>query len=176
MIKPKDPSRKYGLYKIMDTGTAREDGSIRQEQEIVNLAAAVYQWGAYYEQIIRKLIDGSLDARKAAAKGKAVNYWWGMSAGVVDIILSDNLPYTSRKAVMAMRRLIINQSTRPFEGEIHTQEGILKGPDTPSLTDREIIEMDWLCDNVIGEIPKLSELDDQIKKTVKISGVKEKNR
>ena len=176
MIKPKDPSRKYGLYKIMDAGTAREDGSIRQEQEIVNLAAAVYQWGAYYEQIIRKLIDGSLDARKAAAKGKAVNYWWGMSAGVVDIILSDNLPYTSRKAVMAMRRLIINQSTRPFEGEIHTQEGILKGPDTPSLTDREIIEMDWLCDNVIGEIPKLSELDDQIKKTVKISGVKEKNR
>ena len=33
--------------------------------------------------------------------------------------------------------------------------------------------MDWLCDNVDGEIPEMWELDDSIK-TVKVSGVKEK--
>ena len=51
---------------------------------------------------------------------------------------------------------------------------MLKGPDSPTLSDREIITMDWLCDNIIGEIPETWELDDSIKKTVKVSGVKEK--
>lgn len=174
MIKPKDPTRKYGLYRLCDAGTVRSDGSVRTEQEVENLAASVNQWGAYYEQILRKLIDGSLDARKNNAKGKAVNYWWGMSAGVVDIILSDTLPYASRKAVQTLRRLIISGTTNPFEGEIHTQNGILQGPDSPALTDKEIITMDWLCDNVVGSIPETWELDDTIQNTVKVSGVKEK--
>ena len=173
-IKPKDPTRKYGLYRIYDAGSVKEDGTVREEQEVENLAAPVYQWGAYYEQIIRKLIDGSLDTRKADARGKAVNYWWGMSAGVIDIILSDDLPYASRKALMALRRIIMTDAANPFEGEIHTQTGTLKGAGSPALTDKEIIKMDWLCDNVIGEIPETWELDDTIVKTVKVSGVKNK--
>ena len=172
-IKPKDPTRKYGLYRIHDAGTRRADGSMREEQEVENLAAPVYQWGSYYEQIIRKLIDGSLDARKSRSGGKAVNFWWGMSAGVVDIILSKNLPYASRKVVLALKRIIAADAASPFEGEIHTQTGILKGPDSPALNDKEIIKMDWLCDNIIGEIPETWELDDSIKKTVKATGVKE---
>lgn len=172
-IKPKDPTRKYGLYRIHDEGSVRKDGTVREEQEVENLAAPVYQWGPYYEQIISKLIDGSLDARKSGSAGKAVNYWWGMSAGVVDIILSDSLPYASRKAILALRRIIAGDAISPFEGEIHTQTGILKGPDSPALTDKEIITMDWLCDNVIGEIPETWELDDSIRKTVRVSGVKE---
>lgn len=174
LIKPKDPTRKYGLYRILDAGTKRADGTIREAQEVENLAAPVYQWGSYYEQILRKLIDGSLDARKAESKGKAVNYWWGISSGVVDVILSKDLPYSSRKAVNALRRLVVSNAANPFEGEIHTQTGILKGADSPALTDKEIITMDWLCDNVVGEIPDTWELDDSIKKTVKVSGVKEK--
>lgn len=174
MIKPKDPTRKYGLYRIHSVGSQKEDGTIRQTEEIENLAVPVYQWGSYYEQIMKKLIDGSLDAIKAGSKGKAVNYWWGMSAGVIDIILSDSLPYASRKAVNALRRLIISDAANPFEGEIHTQTGILKGPDSPALTDSEIITMDWLCDNVIGSIPETWELEDSIQKTVMVSGVKEK--
>jgi len=174
LIKPRDPGRKFGLYRIHEEGTLRKDGTRRQEQEVENLAAPVYRWGIYYEQLIRKLIDGSLDARKAQADGKAVNYWWGMSAGVVDVILSENLPYASKKAVLTLRRLIMSGSANPFEGEIHTQSGILKGPESAPLTDKEIITMDWLCDNVDGEIPDTWELEDDIKKTVKLSGVKEK--
>lgn len=139
-----------------------------------NLAAPVYQWGPYYEQIIQKLIDGSLDARKNGAAGKAVNFWWGISAGVVDIILSKNLPYASRNIIMSLKRIIATDAASPFEGEIRTQTGVLKGPDSPALNDKEIIKMDWLCDNIIGEIPETWELDESIKKTVKVSGVKEK--
>ena len=42
------------------------------------------------------------------------------------------------------------------------------------MTDKEIITMDWLCDNVDGEIPDTWELEEDIKKTVKVSGDKEK--
>ena len=97
-----------------------------------------------------------------------------LSPAPVDVILSDNLPYSSKKAVLTLRRLIMSGSANPFEGEIHTQNGVLKGPDSPVLSDKDIITMDWLCDNVIGEIPEMWELDDSIKKTVKVSGVKEK--
>ena len=173
MIKPRDPGRKYGLYRIREAGTLRADGTVAEEQEVDNLAAPVYRWGIYYEQLIHKLIEGALDARKAHAGGKAVNYWWGMHAGVVDVILSKNLPYASQKAVLTLRRLITNGVVHPFEGEIHTQSGILQGPDAPPLTDKEIVTMDWLWDNVDGEIPDTWELVDSIKKTVKVSGVKE---
>ena len=75
---------------------------------------------------------------------------------------------------MSLKRFITTDAASPFEGEIHTQTGILKGPDSPALSDKEIITMDWLCDNIIGEIPETWELDESIKKTVKVSGVKEK--
>ena len=74
----------------------------------------------------------------------------------------------------ALRRIIMTDAANPFEGEIHTQNGILKEAGSPALTDKEIIKMDWLCDNVIGEIPETWELDDSIIKTVKVSGVKNK--
>ena len=174
MIKPRDPGRKYGLYRIREAGTAGADGTLLKEEQVENLAAPVYRWGIYYEQLIHKLIEGSLDARKAHAGGNAVNYWWGMYAGVVDVLLSQNLPYASRRAVLTLRRLIMSGSLHPFEGEIRTQSGILQGQDAPPLTDKEIITMDWLCDNVDGAIPDTWELKESIKKTVKASGVKEK--
>ena len=76
--------------------------------------------------------------------------------------------------MLTLRRLIMSGLIHPFEGEIHTQSGILKGADTPPLSDKEIITMDWLYDNVEGEIPETWELEESIKKTVKVSGVKEK--
>ena len=35
----------------------------------------------------------------------------------------------------------------------------------------DVITMDWLNENVIGEIPKIDALDDEAKASVKLSGV-----
>ncbi|HJB06668.1 MAG TPA: BMP family ABC transporter substrate-binding protein, partial [Candidatus Enterocloster faecavium] len=56
MITPRNASRRYGLYRI------RPDGSIE------NLAASIWHWGKFYEQILRIILGGSGDA--TAAKGK----------------------------------------------------------------------------------------------------------
>lgn len=195
-IRANSPTRKYGLYQLSEVGRteegdfrkmapeegAAESGAEETEElcmiggrqyRVINLAAPMYQWGRYYELLLRKMMDGSMDSRKTETRNQAVNFWWGMSAGVVDVILSDDLPYESRKAVGALRRLVINQAINPFEGEIRTRDGILKGPDSHRLHNKEVITMNWLCDNVIGEIPDTWELQDTLHETVKASGVKE---
>ena len=59
----------------------------------------------------------------------------------------------------------------PFDGEIHSQEGMIKGPKAPRFSSREIISMDWLNDNVIGSIPSLEELTDEARELVAVSGI-----
>ncbi len=161
LIKPGEPSRKYGLYQL------GKDGSVK------NLAAPIYQWGRFYELLIQKHLDGSLKTIINAYKNRAVNIWWGMSAEVVDVIFSDELPYTSLKTMEAVRRAVASQALNPFEGEIHSKKGMVKTKGTPRLTNQEIIEMDWLNENVIGEIPDMKELSDSIQWRVADSAVRE---
>ena len=66
------------------TALMAEDGSF------LPFASDLWDWGKTYEQIARSVLAGAWD--KEAASGTAVSYWWGMSSGVIDVKLSDNLP------------------------------------------------------------------------------------
>lgn len=46
----------------------------------------------------------------------------------------------------------------PFYGEIRAQDGTLKNKKDKAMKPEAIMEMDWLTDNVIGEIPTMGEL------------------
>ena len=50
----------------------------------VTLAEAFYRWGVYYDAILRRIRDGSFQAEYAES-GKALNYYWGMAQGVVEL-------------------------------------------------------------------------------------------
>ena len=94
-----------------------------------------------------------------------------MISGAVDIELSDNIsPYTKR-LVEVLRRDIIGANFNPFDGELHSQEGVVRREGDAPLTSMDVITMDWLNENVIGEIPRIDALDDEAKATVKYSGV-----
>ena len=94
-----------------------------------------------------------------------------MISGAVDIELSDNIsPYT-KKLVEVLRRDIIGANFNPFDGELRSQEGVVRRADDAPLTSMDVITMNWLNENVIGEIPKIDALDDEAKATVKYSGV-----
>ena len=94
-----------------------------------------------------------------------------MISGVVDVELSDNLsPYT-RRLVEILRRDIINGNINPFDGELRSQDGIVRREGDAPLTSMDVITMDWLNENIIGEIPKIDALVDEAKATVKYSGV-----
>jgi len=139
---------------------------------ITNLATPVYKWGRLYETIVRTIIDGTYSSSVVDKKDRATNYWWGMISGVVDIELSDKLsPYT-RRLVDILRRDIINGNINPFDGELRSQEGIVRREGDAPLTSMDVITMDWLNENIIGEIPKIDALVDEAKATLKYSGVK----
>ncbi len=159
-IRPEDPGRRYGVYKIEDDGS------------VVSLAAPILDWGRYYTLIIESILNGTYDNKELTKKDSATGYWYGMSAGVIDIILGRSLPYPTKKMAAMLREGIRSGRTSPFDGELRSQTGIVKSPESERLSYEDIITMDYLNDNIIGSIPKVSEITDKAKETVQTVGVK----
>ena len=86
-------------------------------------------------------------------------------------MLSEELPSNTSKLVNLLRRDMIDGRFHPFEGELRSQEGIVRTNDDTPLTSREIIMMDWLNENIIGEIPTIDALTEEAQTTVRYSGV-----
>ena len=162
MVRLDDPERKYGLYRIL------EDGSWE------GLAAPVWDWGRYYSLICRSIMDGTWNSADDA--GRAVNYWYGLRSGVVDVLPSDRVPVEPRRLVTILKNGISQGSFVPFEGQIRSQKGLIRGEDEPGLTASEIITMNWLLDNIEGEMPDIDELREDVRRNVTISGILEKGK
>ena len=159
LIKPKNADNEYGLY------TIGEDGSI------TNIAFPLWNWGKYYELIVQTILNDAWDAEVADAKDSAINYWWGMSSGVIDIYQFDTVPYETLKLISMIRKGLTSDVIHPFEGELRSQTGVVKDALSPKLDNEQIINMNWLCDNVIGSIPSLDELTESARKTVLANGM-----
>lgn len=158
LIKPQDKNdNEYGLYQVDDNG------------EITNLAFPVWNWGKYYELIVQTILNDAWDAE--GEKDKAVNYWWGMSSGVIDVFRCDTIPYSTNKLVKAIQKTITADLCNPFDGELRSQDGLIKPSDSPRLSNEEIINMNWLNDNVIGSIPGFDELTEKAQQTVRANGM-----
>lgn len=163
-IKPSNASRQYGVYKKLKDGT------------IKNLAAPLWNWGKYYEQIVKTVLNGSWDAKGLVRSDRALNYWWGMSAGVIDVILSDDVPYYCEKLVGILKDGIIRESLKPFAGELHSQDKVIQEKGAEELASEDIIDMNWLNDNVIGNIPKKNAIVEDAGDTLKMSAVDTVNK
>ena len=139
--------------------------------KITNLATPIWKWGKLYEIIIKTVLEGNYHSREVDKKDRATNYWWGMISGVVDVELSEAInPYT-RQLIDTLRTAIINGTFNPFDGELRSQEGLVRRANDAELNSLDIITMDWLFENIEGEIPVIDSLKEEAKTTVKVSGV-----
>ena len=109
-----------------------------------------------------------------ASSTKAINYWWGMSAGVIDVICSQHLPIGTKRLIDLLKTAISAESFNPFSGILYSQEGIVVDDPNRSLTPEEIMTIDWLAENVVGSIPKLEELKEQAVPVINQQGVLKK--
>lgn len=136
----------------------------------VNLASPVWQWGVYYETLIRQILDGTIQADYVDST-RALNYYWGMSAGVVEMRYADELLPATRKIALFMERAIRAGLCKPFRGPLTDQAGNEVIGSDQSLSPEQIINMAWLNENVIGEIPAWEDLSDCARMTVGVAGV-----
>ena len=111
------------------------------------------------------------------SKGKqAVNYWWGMSADVIDVICSQNLPRGTHRLITFLKNSIRAGSFQPFECDIYSRDGVLRCSENRKLSPEEIVTMNWLAENVEGSVPEPEELTEEAQDLVKLQGIKlEKN-
>ena len=158
MVIPEDASRYFGLYHI-------EKGEPR------NFAMPLWHWGKFYEKLIRTIMDGTWKYDDNRDETKAINYWWGLSAEVIDVIYSQNLPIGTQKLLTMLKHAIAKGEYHPFSGVLYSQTGMIQADPEKTLSPEEIITMDWLADNVVGSIPKPRELKEQAKPVTLQSGV-----
>lgn len=161
MVIPEDSSRYFGLYTLENDWPR-------------SLAMPLWHWGKFYERLVRTIMDGTWKYDDKSSEKKAINYWWGMSSDVIDVICSKNLPIGTRRLVDLLKDTISRGEFNPFAGILYSQEGVVQGDPNVSLTPEQIAKMDWLAENVIGSLPEEYELQEQAKPAVLQQGVKKK--
>ena len=123
--------------------------------DLVPLALPCWNWGALYEKLVRSALKGSLETGPA---DKAVNLWFGMDSGVIDVQFAERLPEGVRSLPLLLKQGIAAGRVDPFRSRIYDREGKLRCDGETGLSPEALMRMDWLCENVDGAIPGFEEL------------------
>jgi len=158
MITPRRSSRYFGLYDLGD-----EEGG--------NLAAAIWHWGKFYQRILQTILNGNWSRTSPEKMGQSLNYWWGISSGMIDVIWSQDIPERTLKLVELMKKQIVNGEFHIFSGTLYDQNHVLRNKGNDLLSPQDIIRMDWLCDNIVGHIPSVRDLKEEAVPMVNIQGI-----
>ena len=157
---PLDSSEPYGLSYLHQSGRS----------ELV--ATPVWDWGRYYELIVRSIQDDRWRREGSEHRDRALNYWWGMSADVVRLDLREGLATGQKRLLRTLRQALLEGRLHPFEGLLVAQRGtVVCEEGAPRLTNEEIASMRWLNENVVGRLPKSWELSQKGSDAVAVSGV-----
>ncbi|MBQ6041377.1 MAG: BMP family ABC transporter substrate-binding protein [Oscillospiraceae bacterium] len=149
---PEEPD--YGLYGVYgDTS--------------FHLASPFWNWGNLYEDLVRSVLIGAWKNDANQNEKQALNYYWGMSSGAIDVACSKRLPIGTQKLVKLVQERITMEKFKPFSGPIYSQDGKCRVEENQSLTPDEIITQDWLADNVVGRLPEISELAPEFREFAK---------
>ena len=159
------PTQERAYLEFCNYGTY----SLDEKGELIPLASPCWVWGKFYEKVIRSILSGAWEKDKDSPR--AVNYWWGMDSGVIDVTLSDRLPEGVRALVELLRTGLQNGTVDPFRRRVIAQDGTVKNDGSRSFTADELLHMDWLCDNVDGYIPTFDQIAPYARNIVRALGI-----
>ena len=145
----------YGTYLVQENG------------HLMSLASPYWKWGTFYEHVIQSILGGAWGKETA----QAVNYWWGMDSGVIDVELAKDLPEGLVVLADMLRKGLREGTLDPFRRRIVAQDGTVKNPGNRELSPEELLHMDWLCENVEGSIPQFHEILPFAQDTVRELGI-----
>jgi len=109
------------------------------------LTNPVWNWGPYYVKKVKALMDGTWTNDQ---------YLGSFQDGMVDIApVGVNVPADAKTLIEETRTKFVNGELNVFTGPIVDQSGTEKVAAGQSLTDAEILEMNWFVKGVEGTIP-----------------------
>ena len=152
------------VWKDFELGTFK----LQKDGSLLPLVTPFWDWGKLYVKIVQSIFSG---AWNDISGSKAINYWWGMASGVLDVHLSKYLPDGVSALGKILRTGICNGSIQPFCMRITDQNGVLRNDGEHSFTPDEIISMDWFCENVDGRVPDYEELRPEYAETMRVLGL-----
>jgi basic membrane protein A and related proteins len=111
------------------------------------IVAVTHQWGPYYTQRAQAVLNGSW---------KSGRVWGGVREGMIKVEgFGSKVPKAVQQEVLARQKDIAAGKLRPFHAsqavrDNEGQEVIAKGQ---TLTDEQILKMNWLVQGVQGKLP-----------------------
>jgi basic membrane protein A len=108
------------------------------------MTAAVWNWGPYYVQEVKKILAGTW---------KSEDYWEGMNADIVRLApLTSNAPDGAEGKVDEVKKKILGNTFNVFAGPIKDQNGTIRVPAGSNLSDKDQLTCNWFVQGVAGKI------------------------
>lgn len=109
------------------------------------IVAVTHQWGGYYTERARALLDGTW---------KSGNVWGGVKEGMIRVgDFGPKVPKAVQEEVQARQQDIAAGKVKPFQAldDVRDNEGRVVIAKGQSLTDEQILRMNWLVEGVQGK-------------------------
>jgi basic membrane protein A len=108
------------------------------------LAAVTHEWGDYYTQVTRSVLNGHWQSHPV---------WGGIKDRMVQLnAISADVPDSVRMLVDTRRQAIVAGKFMPFTAPLTDNEGRIRLANG-TLDDASIITMNWLVQGVVGTVP-----------------------
>lgn len=112
-----------------------------------HLTANTENWGVYYIDEVKKLLDGSWTGGRVTR--------WGIKEGLVVLSpLNPLVPKDVAALFEARKKDIVDGKLHPFAGPLKDNGGSVKLPAGKTLTEDELRAINWYVEGVDGAIPK----------------------
>jgi basic membrane protein A len=110
------------------------------------IVAVTHHWADYYVRRVQAVLDG---------KWKTGNFWGGVKEAMVRAgNFGPKVPKAVQEEVLARQKDIALGKLRPFTGPISDNEGKQVLAAGQSMTDEQILGMNYLVEGVQGKIAK----------------------
>lgn len=108
------------------------------------ITAPVWNWAPYYIEQIKAVMEGNFETHA---------YWGGMNDGVVDLApLTALAPEGSEAKITEAKTAIEKGELNVFAGPLKNNNGEVVAEEGVTLTDDELLGMNWFVEGVIGSL------------------------
>ena len=110
------------------------------------VSSIIDNWAPYYTARVKAAMDGTWESDDT---------WDGIKAGMVEIApYSDLVPDDVKASADAVKNAIVDGTLHPFAGPIKNQAGEVVVKEGETISDGDLLGMDWYVEGVQGSLPK----------------------